>query len=241
VVIEVPKKAKNNRIVGKRNIIGFSELSDTFIDQDNLTHRATSLSEMSGGMSDDEMHKISRATINQKNKFHEEAVEKIQALLPTKDVPTAKAVKAIIYDEIKQTKQNLSGLDRAAELLKAVTKKKVEEVLKQKELIKKIIEHIENRNKERDASNDDHKAKGKKSDESSKKKKTLDRSKKLKSKENGSKLDAIEFESSESDSSYYDSTESNGIIESSPLPSKRTIKGSKNKKNINRNSGYFDF
>jgi len=49
------------------------------------------------------------------------------------------------------------------------------------------------------------------------------------------KLGDIEFESStDSDSSYYDSTESDGEIESSPFPTKRsTNKGSKKSSNSN--------
>jgi hypothetical protein len=217
---------KNNRIVGTRHMISFSEVENTndySYDYNNDRNNNFRFSDMSGGMSEDEMRNISRASNNQKNKFHEEAVEKILALLPTKDNMTAKAVKAIIYDEIKQSNQNLSGLDRAAELLKAVTKKKVEEALKQKSLIKEIIDHLEAKNKEFEASKGKSFDKPKDSEEPKKeskkeaKKSTKRATKKnatkknSKKKENGKQrsIDDIEFESSVSDSSYSDSSDSN--------------------------------
>jgi len=202
-------------------MIGFSEVDvDVGVDVDNDAFD-DHISDMSGGMSEDDLHKISRVTINQKNKFHEEAIEKILELLPTKDQMTARAVKAIIYDEIKQTKQNLSGLDRAAELLKAVTKKKVEEVLKQKDQIKKIIEHIEAKNKERDSN-----PKGK--DNTSKEKGRKDRRK-----------DADD-ESSVSESSYYDSSDSGGAVTSSPIKQADEEESRKSSKTTNKRN-YFNF
>nr|XP_012556052.2 putative uncharacterized protein DDB_G0282133 [Hydra vulgaris] len=130
------KKINNKtstKVVGKRKMVGFSELSDKY--------------DTNEGINSNEMKKISRATINQKNKFHEEAVEKISAHLSKKDPMTAKAVKAIIYEEIKNTNKEASGLDRAAILLKAITKDKVNEVLKQKDTIKKIVDYLEQKNK----------------------------------------------------------------------------------------------
>jgi len=190
------------------------------------------LSEMSGGLSDDELRKISRATMNQKNKFHEEAVEKINALLPTKDLLTARAVKAIIYDEIKQSNQNLSGLDRAAELIKAVTKKKVDEVLKQKDLIKKITEYLETRRKENEGSNEKS---GKTSSKTTSVEKTKTKRATEKTKTKGKKAD-IDFESSVTETSYYDSSDGDDNISSSPIVGK-----SKNKSKSNTTRNFFDF
>jgi hypothetical protein len=126
-------KPKNNpkKVVGTRKMMGFSEFDGE--------------SDMFGGMSENEMRNISRAATNQKNQFHEETVEKILSHLSDKDRMIAKAVKAIIYDEIKQSKKELSGLDKAAEMLKMVTKKKVDEVLKQKDLINKIVSYLKDK------------------------------------------------------------------------------------------------
>ncbi|VBB18344.1 GATA zinc finger domain-containing protein 4-like [Yasminevirus sp. GU-2018] len=136
-------KKTTSKVVGKRQMVGFSELSDNY--------------DMFGGMSDNEMRRISRASTNQKNKFHEEAVEKILAHLSKKDPMTAKAVKAIIYDEVKQANKEASGLDRAALLLKAITKEKVDKVLQQKDMIKKIVDYLEQKNAEKESSKDSDK------------------------------------------------------------------------------------
>jgi hypothetical protein len=176
------KKAKSsfksgNKVIGTRKMVGFSEINPE--------------SEMFGGNSD-ELKYIARAATNQKNQFHEEAVEKILSHLTDKDEMTAKAIKAIIYDEIKKSKTELSGLDRAAELLKSVTKKKVDEVLKQSDLIKKIVDYLKQKNDSR--SNSD------KSD--NKEKKTKTKGDKTLGRHNNYK-----FESSEPLTSEYDSSE----------------------------------
>lgn len=130
------------KITGKRNMVNFSEVSDAYL---------------LGGMSDNEMRNIARAATSQKNKFHEEAIEKILANLPDPKDPsnaiTARAVKAIIYDEIKQQHKDMSGLDRAAELLRSITKKNVSDVLKKKDLVKKIVDYLEDKNKQRESKN----------------------------------------------------------------------------------------
>ncbi len=134
----VKKKSKSKKVTGKRKMITFSELSDQ--------------NELFGGMSDDDvLKKISRAQTNQKDKLHELAEEKILNLLPKKDSILAKAVKSIIYNEIKTNKPQLNGLDRADELNKVITQKRVDEVLSQKDKIKERVEQIEKNTKERNA------------------------------------------------------------------------------------------
>lgn len=134
------KKKSKDRISGTRAMIGFSE-----VDGGMNFH-----SDMIGGLSDDALRSISRAATNQKNQFHEEAVEKVLSLLDKKDKLVAKAIKAIIYNEIKQNKPQLSGLDRAAEMLKAITKDKINSVLEQKDLIDKIIGYLTEKNDKRE-------------------------------------------------------------------------------------------
>ncbi len=142
-------KRSSNMITGNRIMKTFSETNE------NLN--------ILGGMSDDEMRNISRAAVNQKDKFHIEAEEKILSHLPDKDRTTAKAIKSIIYSEIKKTKADQTGLDRAAEMLKLITKKKVDEILsQQKDLVKQISADIDKKTKgrsERSSDNDNSRSK----------------------------------------------------------------------------------
>lgn len=194
VTKKITTKGKDNtRVVDKRAMLGFSEYNE--------------YTDMFGGMSDDEMRRISRAASNQKEKFHEEAVEKILSHLPKKDALLARAVKAIIYESIKKSKPNLSGLDRAAELLKAITKENIEDALKQKELIKHIVDHLEAKQTERES---------KKSEE--KTKKTSSKPAKV---ESGRR--EIDFESSLVESSDYETTDDSDSSSSPDSPQTRKI------------------
>ena len=174
-----------NKVIGTRKMVGFSEINQE--------------SEMFGGNSD-ELKYIARAATNQKNQFHEEAVEKILTHLTNKDVMTAKAIKAIIYDEIKKSKTELSGLDRAAELLKSITKKKVDEVSKQTDLIKKIVDYLTQKNEDR--------TNNVKSDSDKIKKEKKVKSTKIKGDQSLNRYNKYNFESSEQLSSDYDSSTS---------------------------------
>jgi oligoribonuclease NrnB/cAMP/cGMP phosphodiesterase (DHH superfamily) len=127
---------KTTKVTGTRKMIGFSEVANDY--------------DLFGGMSENEMKNISRAATNQKNQFHEETIEKILSHLSNKDKMTAKAIKAIIYDEIKHSKTELSGLDKASEMLKMITKKKVDEILTQKALINKIVSYLSQKNTEKE-------------------------------------------------------------------------------------------
>jgi hypothetical protein len=153
--------SETKKIKGKRFMRTFSEMSDNDNDLYDIHHKgpghenavlsASSDKNIFGKMSENEMRKIARSVINQKDKFHIEALDKVISHMPNKnDTIMAKAVKAIIYDEIKKSKPELTGLDKAAELLKAITQKKVDEVLKQKDVVKQISNLIETKQKERE-------------------------------------------------------------------------------------------
>lgn len=132
-----PRKHKDvlNKMVGKRSMVGFDDNLDMF-----------------GGVSDNEMRDIARATSNQKDKLHEQAVEKILANLSKKDMLTARAIKAVIYEEVKNKHEDFTALDKAAELLSLITKSKIDEILtKQKETVDKIIDYLKQKDKDREA------------------------------------------------------------------------------------------
>jgi len=101
----------------------------------NKTKKNKLLARMTKG----ELSRINEASQNQATEFHKAAIDKVYAILDKKDEYIARAVKAIIYSEIKEKSPQLSGLDKAAELLKMITKDKVNEVLKKKEAINEIV------------------------------------------------------------------------------------------------------
>jgi flagellar biosynthesis chaperone FliJ len=132
------KQSKNtaNRVVGNRNMKTYSELTEAI--------------DMFGGNSEaDELTtELARVVENKAGKYHEIALDKILTFLKDKnDMLLAKVVKAIIYGEIKTTKPELSNLDRAMETLNAITEKKVKQILKQKDKIEEIKQHIINKSK----------------------------------------------------------------------------------------------
>lgn len=178
-----------SKAMGTRKMIAFSELSEG-----NDMFGGDSDMNRTDNRNDNAMKNISRAAANQKDKLHTEAVEKILSHLTKKDDVLAKAVKALIYDEIKQAKPELSGLDKAAEMMKAISKKKVDEMLKKTDLIelvsKKIKEHNE-RNKSKGDVDSDAVAKI---------------TKKVANKESGKSKYDDEFESSVSITSDYESS-----------------------------------
>ena len=139
------KKAKKNK-KNKRKLKSYSE-----------NYSVNENSEKSE--KNDFMRRIARATNDQASKFHDEAIAKIKSLLPSNnnDEITAKAVKAIIYDEIKNTRKELTFLDKAAELLKAITKDKVADAISNKSRIKEIMKYIEDKQKTRSESSDNDK------------------------------------------------------------------------------------
>lgn len=197
------KSKKLNKIVGTRNMIGFSELSDTF--------------DLFGGTNDNEMRTIARAVANQKDKLHEEAIEKILANLPKKDMMTARAVKAIIYEEVKNKHKEMSGLDKAAEMMRLITKSKVTDVLKQKEQVDKIVAYLEHKYKDKESKSDN------KTGKTEHKKKDKKISRKM-------KRPQPDFESSLSETSDYETSDESSNDSSYPSKSSKSSKSSKKKK-----------
>ena len=176
---------KSKKVMGTRHMVGFSEFDG----------------DMFGGMSDNEMRNIARASTNQKSTLHTEAVAKIlKHLGKDGDMLTAKAVKAILYDEIKQKLTTSSGLDKAAALLKmAEEKKNIDKALKQETKLAMIISYLKKKEEDLKNPSNDTKSKkkpktedGLKKHKSKKTPKTEDGLKKHKSKKNN----ASEFESS---------------------------------------------
>lgn len=211
-----PITTKTTKVTGTRKMVGFSE-----VDEEH---------DMFGGMSENELRNISRAATNQKNKFHEEAVEKILSHLSDKDKMTAKAIKAIIYDEIKQSKKELSGLDRAAEMLKQITKKKVDDVLKQKDLVNKIVAYLSQKNEDREKSES---VESKSSNKvASTKSKMTGTTKTKDEKGTKGKLENNDFESSVELTSDYDSSHSESSSEEM-RDKKKSKKGKKTQKLLN--------
>lgn len=107
-------------------------------------------SDMSGFDSGKELTRISRAVESQKDKLHAEALNKIKENLDDKNEQVARAIKTILYGEIKEKSPELSGLDKISELLKLINKKKISEVLKNNaKKIKELIELFKEKDKNR--------------------------------------------------------------------------------------------
>jgi ankyrin repeat protein len=102
------------------------------------------LDDFSDNMMSRELEMLAREAVNQKTKLHDEAIEKTLKHLKgdDKNEMSAKTIKSLIYNEVKTEKPELSGLDRATEMVKRITKKRVDELVKSKEFkdLKKIIE-----------------------------------------------------------------------------------------------------
>lgn len=116
-----------------------------------------------------DLNRLARDAVNQKGKLHEEALEKIMKHLKKKDKSeiNAKTIKALIYGNIKKEMEELGGLDRAMEMVKRITEKEVQKLLKSKEFTKlKVI--IEKKTKEREEKLKARKSKSTKSTESAK-------------------------------------------------------------------------
>jgi len=92
------------------------------------------------------LKELERATANQKTKFLDEALEKILALLPVKDITTAKAIRAIINNKLKETHSTHTSLDRAAEALKLITQPYINSILKDTDTINKYKKFVSDSN-----------------------------------------------------------------------------------------------
>jgi len=80
---------------------------------------------------------LSRMIKNQTSEIHDRVVDKIKELLKIDDIITIKAYKSLIYQGVKEDQPTLSGLDRAVEMEKRITKEKLKAVDK-KELNNRI-------------------------------------------------------------------------------------------------------
>jgi hypothetical protein len=121
----------SSKVIGTRNMRTYSELTEAI--------------NMFGGESED-MSDLVRIVENKSTKYHKEALSKILTFLKDKnDIILAKSVKALIYREIKKNQPELSNLDRAMEILNAITQDKVKQILKQTNEIEKIREHLMNK------------------------------------------------------------------------------------------------
>ena len=88
------------------------------------------------------LKELARSAAIQKKKFLDEALEKILAHLTDKDTIIAQAVRAILNNELKETHGAMTSLERAAELLKIITKQKVQDVLKKTKEIQKFKDYM---------------------------------------------------------------------------------------------------
>jgi hypothetical protein len=186
------KKAKTHakvlaKISGHRNMATYSEMNE--------------FHEMEGGLSESEtpLSELARAVDNETTKLHDKAVEKIEAILKDMKVKgdlLANAVKAVIYKKIIDSKPELSGLDRAAEMLKNITEANIKAILKDDR--KTIDDVIIPKLKEREARD-----KNANSNENSKDKKEKKEKKTTKqSRETVKKIsETSDFEEDDSDSS----------------------------------------
>lgn len=145
-IFEKQNKKYISTVKEHRKMIGGSEINDTGADDMNGLFKR---SKTSNGMSENEMRKIARAAANQKTKLHDEALAKISALLKDKDILTSRAVKAILYKEISDKHKEMTGLDKAAELLRIITDSKVDEALKRKDEVKAIVDYLTHKENER--------------------------------------------------------------------------------------------
>jgi hypothetical protein len=148
-------------VSGTRKVLRFSELSD--YDDNSIGSEQNSIFNMSGGTSDDEMNRISQAIKAQTRKLHSQAVDKIMTLMHPKsknesmslmrtksknnnESMTASAVKAVMYNEIKNGHPEMQTLDRVGELLKRINKKSIESTLaKNKKEISKIVTYLKHK------------------------------------------------------------------------------------------------
>lgn len=141
-----------NTVKDHRKMVGGSEISDS--EMNELFSRPNVSSN-----NKNELRDIARAAANQKTKLHEEALAKISALLKDKDIMTSRAIKAILYKEISDKHKEMTGLDKAAELLRMATQTKIDEALKRKDEIKAIVDYLKHKESERKNTENDNKEK----------------------------------------------------------------------------------
>jgi hypothetical protein len=138
------KKSKNTKkskkISGFRHVKTYSEFSDNYSD-------------------DDEMSKsLSRSVDNKSNQLHDESLEKIKKILKdlepklTGDSLTlkARAYKAIIYSQVKESHPTVSNVEKAQELLKESTEENIKKIKKTKSAkLEELEKYLTDKDKER--------------------------------------------------------------------------------------------
>ena len=169
IVRQSSSKGKQDRgvVQGTRIMRGFSD-ADEFGRMDVFMQGGAEKSD-----SDTVLKRIARETESKKDQLHAESLAKVNAILEDlkkdlkdkKDKKTAevmklltntedseylaKSVKAILYQDVKESKPELSGLDRANETLKSATKANILKALEKKDVIDSIVTHLKTKDEER--------------------------------------------------------------------------------------------
>jgi len=107
-------KAKPMQAVGRRRINTYSEIS---IGGGSTTSASDSNSESDS----DDVSKIARSIKNKTTELHEETIKKIIEIMKVPE-DVARNYKAALYQRVKSEQPDLSGHDRANEMLKLATK-----------------------------------------------------------------------------------------------------------------------
>jgi hypothetical protein len=145
------KKTNANTITGTRRMRTYSELTEAYnIFGGSENDDTDDADDADGADGNASSLLLERATMSKASKYHKQALEKIQSLLEDKtDIILAKAIKAIIYGEIKQSKPELSNLDKSMETNKMITQEKVNEILKKnKDRLNEILLYLKNKQQE---------------------------------------------------------------------------------------------
>lgn len=127
----------SKNIAGSRKIVTYSE---TFTGGSTTEGTATSDDA-------DSISSMARAVENKASEAHKRAVDRIKELLSV-DEAEAKAYKAFLYDAIKKDSPQLSNYDRAIELEKRASDKKILDKISKTD-IKNMLKTIEAKQKER--------------------------------------------------------------------------------------------
>ena len=156
---------KLSKITGHRKMATYSEIEYGNMLGESSSNAANTTSELTHNFR------------NQTDKFHEETIAKIMEVLGSKaDIILARALKALLYNEVKTSRQELNGLDRAVEMLHRVTDEKIKQLMRDKsDLLNDIMNHLKSKNTTESDGSKKTKAKAKKAPkESTKKAKTKD-------------------------------------------------------------------
>lgn len=133
-------------ITGTRSMNTYSEVNEDFESEQPLM----------GGKAE-ELEKVKNEFKKSRNDIHEMIIPKIEEVLKEMDVEydndTTKAIKAILYKNVKETMPHLNGLDRASETLNRITPETLADLM-DKDDIKDMIADM-NADSDDDADNVD--------------------------------------------------------------------------------------